>query len=115
MAGAVTDLGASDFAAITDFGLGVVAAELGAALEGTLLPEAAGLMVLPAAPAAAFGPAGVTLEAGFAVELPAGLALAFDVADPAGEFGTEPDDFGAAGAAGLIVELVGGAGFEVCA
>jgi hypothetical protein len=115
IAGAVAEVGTSDFAAVTDLDFGDFAVELGAAPEGTLLPEpAAGLLVLPAVPGAAFEP-NVAPEAGFVAALPAGLAVAFDVAAPAGELGTEPDAGLGAGVAGLIAEVVGGAGFGFCA
>ena len=83
-AGAVAEGGRSDFATVTELDVGDFAAELGAVPEEALLP----------AP-----------EAGFVADLLAGLAATFDVADPAGELGTEPAD-------GLDVD---GAGFGVCA
>jgi hypothetical protein len=115
IAGAVAEVGTSDFAAVTDLDFGDFAVELGAAPERTLLPEpAARLLVLPAVPGAAFEP-NVAPEAGFVAVLLAGLAVAFDVAAPAGELGTEPDAGLGSGVAGLIAEVVGGAGFGFCA
>lgn len=113
IAGAIAGVGTSDFAAITDSDLGDFAAELDVAPEGTLPTEPAGLTVLPVVPAAAFEPT-VAPETGFAAELPAGFALALDVADRAGELGTEPDDDLGAGGAGLTAEFAGGAGLAVC-
>jgi hypothetical protein len=113
-AGAVAERGRSDFATVTELELGDFAAELGAVPEGTLLPApAAGLVVLPTVPGAALEPT-FALEAGFAADLLAGLAVAFDVADPAGELGTEPVDGLDVDGAGLLAELAGGAGFGVC-
>lgn len=114
-AGAVAERGRSDFATVTELDLGDFAAELGAVPEGTLLPApAAGLVALSTVPGAAFEP-NVAPEAGFAADLLAGLAVAFDVADPAGELGTEPVDGLDVDGAGLLAELAGGAGFGVCA
>src|SRR3989442_12207963 len=71
-------------------------------------------MVLLAVPGGALE-TGVAPEPGFAAELSAGLGVALDAAEPAGELGTEPDaDLGAV-AAGLIAEGGGGAGFGGCA
>jgi hypothetical protein len=114
-AGAVAEGGRSDFATVTAADLGDFASELDAVPEGTLLPVlAAGLLVLPAVPGAPFEPT-VAPEAGFAADLLAGLAVTFDVADPAGELVTEPVDGLDVDGAGLLAELAGGAGFGVCA
>jgi hypothetical protein len=121
-AGAAAEVGTSDFAAVTDLDLGDFAVETAAAPEEALLREAAAGLMAPAVPGATFVPS-VGPEEGFAAELPAGLAVgaellaglavAFDVADPAGELGAEPDGgLGAAGD-GLMAEVVG-AGFGVC-
>jgi hypothetical protein len=123
IAGAVAEVGTSDFAAGTDLDLGDFAVEIAAAPEETLLPEAAAGFTALAVPGATFVPS-VAPEEGFAAELPAGLAVAAEllaglavasgVADPAGKLGAEPDvGLGAAGD-GLIGEVVGGAGFEGC-
>lgn len=109
------DVGTSDFAAIVGLGLEELAADLGAApVETLLLEAAAGLAAWPSIPGAAFERT-TAAEAGFVVELLAGVALAFDVVDPAGELGAEPEDSLGVAGAGLIAELVGGAGLGVCA
>lgn len=111
--GPSTELGTSDFAALTGLGWrGFVATD-----EGPLLPKpGVGLLAAPV-------PRGAPLEArvppvaGFAAELPAGLTVPMAVAfaaGPDGELGEEPAAGPVADAAGLIAEFVDGAGLEVC-
>jgi len=113
-----TELGTSEFAALTALGWGGFAAEFGATDEGPLLPKpGVGLLAAPV-PRGAPLEASVPPEAGFAAELPAGLTVPMAVAfaaGPEGELGEEPAAGPVADAAGLIAEFVDGAGLGVCA
>lgn len=110
MARAGAERGMSDFVAVTNLAFGEFAVEL-AAPEAALPPEpAVGLLAL--APPAVLGPE-VTLEAGFAGELLAGLTLTVAAAGPAA-LGAEADAGLGAGDAGLAGEVGGAAGFGVC-
>lgn len=115
--GSSTELGTSDFAALTGLGLGAFAAEFGATDKGPLLPKPeVGLLAATVAPGAPLE-ASVPPEAGFAAELLAGLAVPMAVAfaaGPEGELCEEPAAGPVAEAAGLIAEFVDVAGFEVC-
>jgi len=113
--GPSTELGTSEFAALTGLGWGGFTAEFGATDEGPLLPKpGVGLLAAPV-PRGAPLEAGVPPEAGFAAELPAGLTVPTGVpfaAGPEGELGEEPAAGPVADAAGLIAEFVDGAAAE---
>lgn len=80
--------------------------------EGTLLVEAAAGLAVLTVPSPAFGP-DATAETGFAGEVLAGFAVAFDVGALAGELGTEVGvELGAADA-GFATEFAGGTGFAL--
>ena len=115
--GPSTELGTSEFAALTGLGWGGFAAEFGAADEGPLLPKpGVGLLAAPV-PRDTPLEASVPPEAGFAAELPGGLAVPLAVefaAGPEGELGEEAAAGPAADTAGLIAEFLDGAGLEVC-
>jgi hypothetical protein len=112
-----TELGTSDFAALTGLGWGGFAAEFGATDDGPLLPKpGVGLLAAPVPPGAPLE-ASVPPEAGFVAEFPAGLAVPMAAplaAGPEGELGEEPAAGRVVDAAGLIAELVDGTGWEVC-
>jgi len=114
--GPSTELGTSEFAALTGLGSGGFAVEFGATDEGPLLPKP-GVGLLAPVPRGAPLEASVPPEAGFAAELPAGLTVPMAVVfatGPEGELGEEPAAGPVADAAGLIAEFVDGAGLEVC-
>lgn len=108
IAGTAAEVSMPDLAEVTDVDLGEFAVGLAAALEGALVPEpTVGFMLLLAVP-------GRATETGFA-ELLTGLALAFDVAAPAGEVDPEAGAGSGTGGPGLLAEFVGAAGFGVWA
>lgn len=115
--GPSTELGTSEFAALTGLGWGGFTAKFGATDEGPLLPKPGVGLLAALVPPGAPLEASVPPEAGFAAELPAGLTVPMAVAfaaGPEGELGEEPAAGPVADAAGLIAEFVDGAGLEVC-
>jgi hypothetical protein len=108
-------VGTSALATVSGLEVTGFAVELDVTPEGTLVAEAvAGLAVL-IVPAAGFD-LGATADVGFGGAALVGFAVALDVAGLAVELGPEfAFELGGAADAGLAREVVGEAGFGVCA
>jgi hypothetical protein len=112
--GTPAGVGTSDFATVSGFEVEGFAVGLAVTPEGTLPAETVAGLALLTVPSAGFDP-DATVDAGFAAGVLAGLAVVF-VAALAGELEVEPTvELDAAVGAGLVTELVVGAGFGVCA